>query len=117
MYPYKKPNFFRRNFSFSGVIEATHFWSEIGVRVIGWLCASVLLSILISVLIPGTTEQLIELTNVVIPIFTIIWIIPMVALTRRRLRDAGYSAKSYLWLLLPVVGWIIFIVLLCRRSV
>ena len=34
------------------------------------------------------------------------------------LRDAGFTAKSYLWLLLPVVGWLIFIVKrLCARSV
>ena len=114
---FKKRNFLWRLFTFSGYMEVGSFWSEIGIRLIGFLCAAIFLCILLSVALPGDTEEIIALVEIVLPIFAVIWAIPMVALTRRRLRDAGLSAKTYLWLLLPVVGWIIFIVRLCARSV
>lgn len=114
---FKKRNFLWRLFTFSGYMEVGSFWSEMGIRVIGFLCASIFLCIAISALAPGDTEELISLVEIVVPIFAVLWAIPMVALTRRRLRDAGLSVKTYLWLLLPVVGWIIFIVKLCAPSV
>ena len=114
---YKKPNFFRRNFSFSGYMTSGEFWSEMGIRVISFLCAVILLSILIVVVVPGNTEELITVTEVAIPILAVFWAIPMVAMTRRRLRDGGFTAKTYLWLLLPAAGLIIFIVRLCAKSI
>lgn len=103
-------------FTFSGYIGSGEFWAELGVRVIYFLCASILLCIGIVVVVPGNTQELIAITDVAVPILGVIWIIPVIALTRRRLRDAGYDAKSYLWLLLPVIGWIIFILRLCGKS-
>lgn len=113
---YQKPNFFRRNFSFAGTMGAADFWSELGIRVIGLLCAAIILCILIVLVVPGDTEQLIEIVDMVMPFLAIIWMIPIIAMTRRRLRDAGHSAKSYLWLLIPAIGLIIFVVLLCGKS-
>lgn len=113
---YKKPNVFQRNFSFAGEIGVSEFWSEMGVRLIGFLCAAILVCMLITVLVPGSEEQLVKIVDVAIPVLAVLWVIPMIALTRRRLRSAGYSAKSYLWLLLPVIGWIIFIARLCAKS-
>lgn len=114
---FKKRNFLYRTFSFSGYITAGNFWSEIGIRLIEFFCASIFLCIAVSVLVPGDTEDLIDLVHILVPALGLLWAVPIVPLTRRRLRDAGYSAKSYLWLLLPVIGWIVFIVRMFAKSV
>ena len=113
---FEKKHFLWRMFTFSGYISPGQFWSEMAIRVIGFFCATIILCIVITVSISADTEQLVSLVNISVPILGILWSIPIVALTRRRLRDAGYSAKSYLWLLLPVVGWIVFIVRLCAPT-
>ena len=84
---------------------------------IEFLCAAVLSCIVIVVLIPRETEELSGIMDTLFPVLAILWSIPIISMTRRRLRDAGYDAKSYLWLLLPVVGWIVFLVRLCGKSV
>lgn len=42
--------------------------------------------------------------------------IPSLAVTVRRLHDAGKSGWYYLLILLPIIGWIWIIVLLCKDS-
>ena len=42
---------------------------------------------------------------------------PTFAITSRRLRDAGYSPKSFFWLLVPVIGMIAFAARLFSKSV
>ena len=42
--------------------------------------------------------------------------LPCIAMAVRRLRDAGYSAKSFFWLLIPVLGMVAFIARLCEKS-
>ena len=53
-------------------------------------------------------------------LFSTLWIVvvvlPFLAVAVRRLRDAGLSWKWLWFLLLPIVGVIILIVLLCRPS-
>ena len=117
-YPLMKgPNIIKRNFTFTGYLTAGEFWSEIGMRIISLLCAVIVTCILISVCLPGTSEDKLAVTNIVTPLLALVWFIPMICMTRRRLRDAGHSAKSYLWLLLPVIGWLIFLGQLCGKSI
>lgn len=116
-YMYKPPNFFQRNFSFRGKISLPQFGSELGIRLICFLCAAIVICIVLSLVLPLDTEQLTGVMDQIVPVLAVLWSIPVVALSRRRLRDAGYSAKSYLWLLLPVIGWVIFLIRLCSKSV
>lgn len=114
-YMYKKPHFF----SFSGRMTAAEFWSSFCTSLIGSFCMLIALCIVLSVSTPGDDvgdlERIMEWIAIANSLF---WLTHIVALTRRRLRDAGFTAKSYLWLLLPVVGWFIFIFTrLCARSV
>jgi len=113
---YRKPNFFRTNFSFAGTMGRGEFWSEAAVKVISFLCASVITAIVVSVLVPGDIQYLSSVTELAVAILSVFWILAILAMTRRRLRDAGFSGKSYLWLLLPVIGWIIFVARLCAKS-
>lgn len=49
-------------------------------------------------------------------VFGIIIFLPSLAVTVRRLRDAGHSWADLFWILLPVVGLIVLIVHLCDPS-
>ena len=42
--------------------------------------------------------------------------LPALAVTWRRLHDVGKSGANYFWVFLPVVGWIMLVVWLCRDS-
>jgi len=44
-------------------------------------------------------------------------LLPAVAVATRRLRDAGKSFWNFLWLLLPVIGWIVLAVKLASESI
>ena len=114
---FEKRYFLWRSLTFSGYISPVQFWSEIAIRMIGFFCATIILCIVLSATMQADTEQIIARVNMCIPILAVLWMIPIAALTRRRLRDAGYSAKSYLWLLVPVVGLIVFAARLCARTV
>lgn len=55
--------------------------------------------------------------EVLATVYALAALIPTISIAVRRLRDAG---KSWGWLfinLVPLVGWIIFIIMLCKPSV
>ncbi len=92
------------------------FWSECGVSVISYLCAVIVMVMILSVTLKVSTEKLNLIAEYAACGLAVLWCIPIARNTRYRLRDAGYTAKAYLWLLLPIVGWLIFIVLLLAKS-
>ena len=69
--------------------------------------ASAVISIVVSI-IPAL--------NFLSTIYALAVLIPGLAIAVRRLRDAGYRWTSLLWSLLPIVGWIIVLVRLCKKS-
>lgn len=55
--------------------------------------------------------------EVLISVYSIATLIPTLSIAVRRLRDAG---KGWGWIfinLIPLVGWIIFIIMMCKPSV
>ena len=113
---FDKKYFLWRSFTFSGYITPAQFWSEIAIRLISFFCAVIILCMVLSAKMTGDSAEIVAMANKLVPVLGILWLIPVAALTRRRLRDAGYSAKSYLWLLLPIVGWIVFVIRLCAKT-
>ena len=112
-YMYKKPHFF----SFSGRATVSEFWSSFFSSLMGGFCTLIGLCILVTVTIPGELEDLKKIMDWVAMANTLFWLVHIVAMSRRRLRDAGFTAKSYLWLLVPGLGIIAFIFgRLCKRS-
>ena len=109
---YKRPHFF----SFSGQMTMAEFWSSFFGSIMGCFCTLMGLCILLCVTVPAEVEELKEMMYWVTIANCLFWLVHIAAVSRRRLRDAGFTAKSYLWLLLPVVGWLIFIRRLCARS-
>lgn len=92
------------------------FWSECGVKVISYLCAVIVMTMVLSVVLKVSTERLTQIVEYSACALAVLWCIPIVRNTRYRLRDAGYTAKAYLWLLLPVIGWLVFVALLCAKG-
>ena len=113
---FEKRYFLWRGLTFSGYITPSQFLSEVVTRCIGFFCAMIFLCIVASATVPGDVEDVKAFLQIAVPVLGGLWASPFVVLSRRRLRDAGYSAKSYLWLLLPVIGWMIFLVRLCART-
>ena len=114
--PFAPQNILQRNFSFAGTMSRNLFWNEAGTRLISWLCAIVFAAVVICLVIPADVQTLTMICEITACVLAILWILSLTALSRRRLRDAGLGAKSYLWLLLPVIGWIVFIGMLCRKT-
>ena len=98
-------------------MTASKFWSEFALKCISFFCALIVMIMILSASLPVSTKTLTQIVNYSAIALAVLWCIPIVRNTRRRLRDAGHSAKAYLWLLLPVLGWIWFIILLCTKSV
>ncbi len=97
-------------------MTVTAFWSDCAVRVISYLCALILMTIVLSVVLPVSTQLLTNIADVAAIVLAVLWCIPVIRNTRRRLRDTDHTAKAYLWLLLPVIGWIVFVALLCKKG-
>lgn len=114
---FEKKSFLWRMFTFSGHVSAGSFWSDLAIRMISLFCAIIVMCIVVSATVSGETAEIISLCERLVPVLSIVWCATLVPMSRRRLRDAGYGAKSYLWLLLPLVGWIVFVVRLCGKSV
>ena len=93
------------------------FWSEFAVTAISYLCSLIILLMILSVALPVSAERLSELMDYIAIVVAVLWCIPIARNTSFRLRDAGYGPKAYLWLLLPVIGWVVFIALMFAKSI
>lgn len=89
--------------NFSGCTSVRGYWMAYLMNMIAGFVLSAIAGVIPALTVLGSLYSLAAL-------------IPGLAITVRRLRDAGYSWLSYFWLLLPIVGWIIFIVRLCKKS-
>lgn len=98
-------------------MSAATFWSEAGTRAISYLCAVIIMTIILSVTIPADTEKVNQVCILSSVGLGLLWSIPFIRFTRMRLRDAGRSLRAYLWLLLPILGWVVFAVLMCAKGV
>lgn len=50
-------------------------------------------------------------------LWSLITLLPGLGLFWRRMHDTGHSGWWWLWGLLPVIGWIVLLVFLCKNSV
>lgn len=90
--------FFTRYTDFNGRSRRSEFWwAQLTVGILGSV---------IAMIIPNLSW-----------IWSLIVLIPSIAISLRRLHDIGKSGWWYLINLIPVVGQIIFLVLACKDSV
>jgi uncharacterized membrane protein YhaH (DUF805 family) len=48
--------------------------------------------------------------------FNVATLLPWIAASNRRFKDAGVSPKNFWWLALPIVGWVFFVIRLTDPS-
>ncbi len=97
---------FANYITFSGRAPRSEYWYFVLFLLIGGVITGVLDAVLFS-------------GNVVSPlnsIFSLVTIIPSLAVTSRRLHDVDKSGWWQLLWIVPIVGWIIMIIWLVRRG-
>ena len=92
-----------KNFAnFNGNASVRDYW-------MAWL-----INFIISAILGAITTAIPDLAFIS-SIYSLAILIPSLAIAVRRLNDAGYSWKSLLWYLLPIVGWIIVLIRLIKK--
>jgi uncharacterized membrane protein YhaH (DUF805 family) len=105
---------FKKYAEFSGLAPRPEFW--------WWILFTTLVSMLLgSIPVPMWTVtdagQLgITMTTALAGMWGLAVLLPTLAVTVRRLRDAGYGWGHLFWLLLPVAGAIVLIVLCAQPT-
>ena len=109
-------DFWRHYADFKGKTTRQGFWLAIVLWDIIAFVLLMTLSITAMFALKLGPEQAESLARGISSLYGWASIVPLLAITVRRLRDAGYSAKSFLWLLVPVIGQIAFFARLCSKS-
>ena len=112
---YKK--FWKGYVDFKGRSTPSDYWLAYSAHVLIFFASYLLLAVFQRMAV----DEISLLTNEVI--FLLIFfaygvaaVLPGIALTVRRLRDAGYNWPYIFVAFIPFVGWIILIVLLCKPT-
>ncbi len=107
----------REAFDFSGRTCRSRYW-----QAIGWDCVLRLLLIFVVPLAAVhcsdlTLRQIHTAMQFVYNLYGLCFCVALLSMTVRRLRDAGYTAKALIWLLVPGIGMLALICRLCEVSV
>ncbi|MGN6326012.1 DUF805 domain-containing protein [Pseudolysinimonas sp.] len=99
---------FRKYAEFTGRASRAEFW---------WFALfGALVSTALGALNLVTPQGTIAIGSSLAGAWSVATLLPSLAVTVRRLRDAGFAWGHVFWLLLPVAGVVILIVLLAQRS-
>ena len=92
-----------QNFAnFSGRTSVRGYW-------MAWLINFVISAVI------GVIAGFLKL-DIVSTLYSLAVLIPGLSICVRRLNDAGHTWKSLLLMLIPIVGWIIVLIRLCKKS-
>ena len=97
-------------------MSVSTFWMEAGTRAISYLCALLVMTMILSATLQGTVERVNQICVYAAIGLAVLWTIPFIRFTRMRLRDIGFGPKAYFWLLLPVAGWLVFAGLMLKKG-
>ena len=112
---YKK--FWKGYDDFTGRSTPSDYWFAYSAHVLIFFASYLLLAVFQRMAV----DELSLLTNEVIFLliffaYGVATVLPGIAITVRRLRDAGYNWPYIFVAFIPFVGWIILIVLLCKPT-
>jgi len=100
---------FKKYATFTGVAGRPEFW---------WFALFVLLGgAVLNALNLATPLGTIYLGSSLSASFSAAVLVPCLAVAVRRLRDCGHSWANLFWLLLPIAGLVVLIVLLAQRGI
>ena len=96
---YKK--YFKNYANFKGRSTVSDYWYV------------VLVNIIIGVALGFLGETGVKISS----LYSLVTLVPGLALFTRRMHDINKSGWAWAWFLLPFVGWIVVLVFLCTKSV
>ena len=114
-------NMWKNYVNFSDRTNKRGYWMAVLFLCIASVAATILDNLIgsggIKTVTTGTSVSITTTPGIISSLFALATFLPGLALSVRRLRDVGKKWTSLFWSLLPLVGWIILIVQLCKPSV
>ena len=105
-------SFFTKYATFSGRARRSEFWFAI--------LFTTLVSTAISIVAPGSeivvNDVVVQQSSAASNLWQLAIFIPSIALSVRRLHDVGRKGTYYLFVLLPIVGWILLFIQFIKDS-
>ena len=105
-------SFFSKYATFSGRARRSEFWYAV--------LFTTLVSVVIGLVFPGTVMVLndIPIQQSTLPsnLWQLAIFVPSIALSVRRLHDVGRKGTYYLFVLLPLIGWILLLIQFLKDS-
>ena len=109
---------------FSGRARCSEYWGTVLFNGLIQAGLSIILSIVATILFSSIeingevtfSSLFFLLPDIPIYIYSLIWLLPGLAVAVRRLHDIGKSGWNLLWILLPIVGAIMLIYWYCQDS-
>ena len=99
-------DFWRRCFSFKGRTTRADFCTSFLLLIFFGTLLNLAEGLVLTWAFDVPSEQ--AARGVLFTVYVLLSFVGCVTMTKRRLTDAGYSGKAYLWLLIPVLGGIAF---------
>ena len=109
---------------FSGRARRSEYWGTVLFNVLIQAVLTIILSIVSTILFSSIeingevtfSPLFFLLLDTPIYIYSLIWLLPGLAVAVRRLHDIGKSGLNVLWVFLPVIGWIMLLYWFCQDS-
>jgi uncharacterized membrane protein YhaH (DUF805 family) len=105
-------SFFSKYATFSGRARRSEFWFAV--------LFTTLVSVAISIVWPGSeiviNDVTIQQSSVPSNLWQLAIFVPSLALSWRRLHDVGRAGTYYLFILIPIVGWILLLIQFLKDS-
>ena len=109
---------------FSGRARRSEYWGTVLFNVLIQAVLTIILSFVCTILFSSIeingevtfSPLLFVLINIPRYIYSLVWLLPSLAVAVRRLHDIGKSGWNLLWILLPIVGAIMLIYWYCQDS-
>ena len=110
-------DFWKNYFTFDGLLTVSDYWYGILFDILVQLILCISISIILLFSSNLGTDMVVLVAQIVLLVYNLLSFIPKLSATVRRLTDAGYSCKSFFWLLIPGIGQIAFISRLFGKSI
>ena len=109
---------------FSGRARRSEYWGTVLFNGLIQAGLSIILSIVATILFSSIeingevtfSSLFFLLPDIPIYIYSLIWLLPGLAVSVRRLHDIGKSGLNVLWVFLPIIGWIMLLYWFCQDS-
>ena len=121
---YWSESFTKHYADFSGRARRSEYWGTALFNVIAQIVLSVVLVAVLVIWFSSTEMNadvsVVRLSLIMIKavrsLYSLIWLLPGLAVAVRRLHDIGKSGLNVLWVFLPIIGWIMLLYWFCQDS-